>query len=195
MRDLEDRAIQQFLLFALASYLTPPKNKFKQDFDSVVELNGLAKITQLVNEWKNFSMVMRRLCLILHVILGGTTRFKKETEISVTVHDFEILSCFLLFPSTYFISLTMSGKTSFEQRIEKDPATSELNDQVEFADPPHLSAEDERKLWRKIDLRLLPILSIMYLLSYLDRGMHGTCFKTYILIYFKVTSEMRGCRD
>lgn len=36
--------------------------------------------------------------------------------------------------------------------------------------PPTLSTEEERKLWRKIDLRLMPILSLMYLLSFLDRG-------------------------
>ncbi|KAJ6521970.1 MFS general substrate transporter [Mycena vulgaris] len=39
--------------------------------------------------------------------------------------------------------------------------------------PPSLSAEEERKLWQKIDLRLMPILSLMYLLSFLDRGNIG----------------------
>ncbi|KAJ7770357.1 MFS general substrate transporter, partial [Mycena olivaceomarginata] len=32
-----------------------------------------------------------------------------------------------------------------------------------------LTAEEERKLWRKIDLRLMPILSLMYLASFIDR--------------------------
>ncbi|KAF8184699.1 MFS general substrate transporter [Pholiota molesta] len=36
--------------------------------------------------------------------------------------------------------------------------------------PPTLTEEQERKLWRKVDLRLMPILSLMYLLSFLDRG-------------------------
>ncbi|KAE9396024.1 MFS general substrate transporter [Gymnopus androsaceus JB14] len=36
--------------------------------------------------------------------------------------------------------------------------------------PPTLSKEDERKLWRKIDLRLMPILCLMYLMSFMDRG-------------------------
>ena len=35
--------------------------------------------------------------------------------------------------------------------------------------PPELSPEEERKLWLKIDLRLLPILGLMYLMSYMDR--------------------------
>ncbi|KAK0478870.1 MFS general substrate transporter [Armillaria novae-zelandiae] len=36
--------------------------------------------------------------------------------------------------------------------------------------PPVLTEEQEKKLWRKIDLRLMPILSLMYLFSFLDRG-------------------------
>lgn len=33
-----------------------------------------------------------------------------------------------------------------------------------------LSSEEERKLWQKIDIRLLPIISFMYLWSFMDRG-------------------------
>ncbi|KIL65350.1 hypothetical protein M378DRAFT_105323 [Amanita muscaria Koide BX008] len=36
--------------------------------------------------------------------------------------------------------------------------------------PPELTPEQERRLWRKIDIRLLPMLGLMYLMSYLDRG-------------------------
>ncbi|KAF9075372.1 MFS general substrate transporter [Rhodocollybia butyracea] len=39
--------------------------------------------------------------------------------------------------------------------------------------PPVLSEEEERKLWRKIDLRLMPILCLMYLMSFMDRGNIG----------------------
>lgn len=35
---------------------------------------------------------------------------------------------------------------------------------------PLLTPEQERKLWKKVDIRLMPILSLMYLLAYLDRG-------------------------
>ena len=38
--------------------------------------------------------------------------------------------------------------------------------------PPELSAEHQRRVWRKIDVRLLPILTLMYLCAYLDRGKH-----------------------
>ncbi|KAL5514524.1 hypothetical protein ACEPAG_1840 [Sanghuangporus baumii] len=36
--------------------------------------------------------------------------------------------------------------------------------------PPELSPEEVKRLYRKIDLRILPILSLMYLCSFLDRG-------------------------
>ncbi|TFY51077.1 hypothetical protein EVJ58_g10754 [Rhodofomes roseus] len=45
------------------------------------------------------------------------------------------------------------------------------------AGPPILTPEQERKLWRKVDLRILPILTIMYLCSFMDRGNIGTPFK------------------
>ncbi|KAF8303430.1 MFS general substrate transporter [Clavulina sp. PMI_390] len=41
------------------------------------------------------------------------------------------------------------------------------------ADVPTLTPEEVRRAYRKIDLRLLPILSLMYLLSFMDRGNIG----------------------
>ncbi|KAJ8596851.1 MFS general substrate transporter [Rhizopogon salebrosus TDB-379] len=38
---------------------------------------------------------------------------------------------------------------------------------------PQLTAEQEKKLWRKVDLRLMPILSLMYLVAFLDRANIG----------------------
>ena len=41
--------------------------------------------------------------------------------------------------------------------------------------PPQFTPEEEKRVYRKIDMRLLPILTIMYLASFLDRGMsHAT---------------------
>ncbi|KAI6041664.1 putative pantothenate transporter [Pisolithus marmoratus] len=37
----------------------------------------------------------------------------------------------------------------------------------------NLGPERERKLWRKIDVRLLPMISFMYLFSFMDRGNIG----------------------
>ena len=36
--------------------------------------------------------------------------------------------------------------------------------------PPILTEEAERRLYRKIDMRLMPILVLMYLMSSMDRG-------------------------
>lgn len=36
--------------------------------------------------------------------------------------------------------------------------------------PPQLTLKQEKKLYRKIDLWLMPILTLMYLFSFLDRG-------------------------
>ncbi len=35
---------------------------------------------------------------------------------------------------------------------------------------PTLTEAQQKKLWRKIDARLMPILCLMYLFSFLDRG-------------------------
>ncbi|KAG2067218.1 MFS general substrate transporter [Suillus decipiens] len=40
---------------------------------------------------------------------------------------------------------------------------------LDFKNVPVLTPEQEKKLWRKIDLRIMPILSLMYLLAFLDR--------------------------
>lgn len=36
--------------------------------------------------------------------------------------------------------------------------------------PPTLTPEEEAKVWRKIDVRLIPILALLYLFCFLDRG-------------------------
>lgn len=41
---------------------------------------------------------------------------------------------------------------------------------LDLKNVPVLTPEQEKKLWRKIDLRIMPILSLMYLLAFLDRG-------------------------
>ena len=40
--------------------------------------------------------------------------------------------------------------------------------------PPVLTAEEERRLWRKIDWHIVPIITIMYLCSFVDRSNIGT---------------------
>ncbi|KAJ7141373.1 MFS general substrate transporter [Mycena epipterygia] len=72
----------------------------------------------------------------------------------------------------------LATKESLEKGMEspsaeKSTGSSEHLDfggESSLPPPPTLTVEEERQLWRKIDLRLMPILSLMYLLSFLDRG-------------------------
>ncbi|KAF8994036.1 MFS general substrate transporter [Cyathus striatus] len=71
-------------------------------------------------------------------------------------------------------SVSSIEKDAKDSRIEH--ASPDNDSDVDFGGeshlppPPTLTAEQEKKLWRKIDLRLMPILTLMYLLSFLDRG-------------------------
>ncbi|KAJ6625730.1 major facilitator superfamily domain-containing protein [Mycena sp. CBHHK59/15] len=51
-----------------------------------------------------------------------------------------------------------------------DSGSYDFGGESSLPPPPTLTPEEERRLWRRIDLRLVPILSLMYLLSFLDRG-------------------------
>ncbi|KAG1728768.1 MFS general substrate transporter [Suillus lakei] len=62
-------------------------------------------------------------------------------------------------------SISSEHKQCDEERLE-DPI-------LDLKNVPVLTPEQEKKLWRKIDLRLMPILSLMYLLAFLDRGNIG----------------------
>ncbi|KXN86764.1 hypothetical protein AN958_09624 [Leucoagaricus sp. SymC.cos] len=70
---------------------------------------------------------------------------------------------------------TLPSEKQTDSRIETASSDSKF-DQINFGGesslppPPRLSEEEEGKLWRKIDRRLMPILAVMYLLSFLDRG-------------------------
>ncbi|EJD01969.1 MFS general substrate transporter [Fomitiporia mediterranea MF3/22] len=66
------------------------------------------------------------------------------------------------------------GSDSVQEKIlhntEKRPEGFVFGGDSTLPPPPDLTPEQEKKLYRKIDLRLMPILSIMYLCSFLDRG-------------------------
>lgn len=62
--------------------------------------------------------------------------------------------------------------------------------------PPTLTSEQEQALYRKIDLRLMPILSLMYLCSFLDRGTCAIVFTQLATnIYFKAILVSSQCID
>ncbi|KAI0672087.1 MFS general substrate transporter [Trametes maxima] len=62
-------------------------------------------------------------------------------------------------------------KVTIEIMNEVVAAESVVSDELPL--PPVLTAEEERRLWRKIDVRLIPIATILYLVSYVDRGNIG----------------------
>ncbi|KAK2464920.1 hypothetical protein APHAL10511_002996 [Amanita phalloides] len=55
--------------------------------------------------------------------------------------------------------------------VDSDPSRYSSGDESTTLPPiPELTPEQERRLWRKMDMRLLPILALMYLMAFLDRG-------------------------
>ncbi|PPR00405.1 hypothetical protein CVT26_009690 [Gymnopilus dilepis] len=60
-----------------------------------------------------------------------------------------------------------------EKRLSISTASVDFGGESSLPPPPTLTAEEERRLWRKVDMRLVPMLSLMYLLSYMDRGNIG----------------------
>ena len=58
--------------------------------------------------------------------------------------------------------------------MNDQPSPSGLESKSQDLPKVILTSEQERKLWQKIDVRLLPVISLMYLLSFMDRGGYFT---------------------
>ncbi|EIW53164.1 MFS general substrate transporter [Trametes versicolor FP-101664 SS1] len=76
----------------------------------------------------------------------------------------------------------------------EEKVTTEATDiaypvEQELSTPPTLTAEEERLLWRKIDLRLLPILIIMYLVASIDRSNIGNAKLQGLLTQLNLTGD------
>ena len=74
-------------------------------------------------------------------------------------------------------SLTTSLAMFLEKEKDSEKSPSDITSTVVnfggedgLPPPPHLSEAEEKKLWRKVDLKLLPVLALLYLLSFIDRG-------------------------
>lgn len=63
----------------------------------------------------------------------------------------------------------MLGKPS-EEKVEKTGYAEAVEVQSRQEPSVVLDAKAEKRLYRKMDLRLLPILSLLYLVAFLDRG-------------------------
>ncbi|KAF8507520.1 MFS general substrate transporter [Hysterangium stoloniferum] len=64
-----------------------------------------------------------------------------------------------------------STNSQLEPSVAPKGAELDFGGDSTLPPPPELTAEEEHRLYRKLDLRLMPILSLMYLLSFMDRGM------------------------
>ncbi|KAI0634516.1 MFS general substrate transporter [Trametes polyzona] len=99
------------------------------------------------------------------------------------------------------MSVTMQGRptrtSSFEKEIvetaeEEVPADSNRLAAVYGPDGvqlPPLTKAEERRLWRKVDLRLLPILITMYLVGAIDRGNIGNAKLQGLLTELNLTGN------
>ncbi|GJE93045.1 MFS general substrate transporter [Phanerochaete sordida] len=59
------------------------------------------------------------------------------------------------------------------KKTSAETSLPDLSEEGQLPPPPTLSAAEEKALYRKVDLRLMPILTLMYLCSFLDRGNIG----------------------
>ncbi|KAG6810176.1 hypothetical protein H0H92_013014 [Tricholoma furcatifolium] len=57
--------------------------------------------------------------------------------------------------------------------IARDSSVVDFGENATLPVPPVLNKEEEERLYRKIDMRLIPILALLYLLSFIDRGNIG----------------------
>lgn len=65
------------------------------------------------------------------------------------------------------ISRTMALEEKTESKLEQPGASTNSDSDIEFVES---GTVNEKSLLRKLDLRLLPAVSILYLLSFLDRS-------------------------
>ena len=63
---------------------------------------------------------------------------------------------------------------------EKSKAAVEVMMEDRDPAPPVLSEEEERRLWRKIDWHIMPIVTVMYLCSFVDRSNIGACARCWL---------------
>jgi len=78
---------------------------------------------------------------------------------------------FPLLPArTMVASPTIEKDQISETQLEKATDDYDFGGESQLPPPPILTEAEERQLYKKIDLRLMPILCVMYLMSFLDRG-------------------------
>ena len=85
------------------------------------------------------------------------------------------------------MSHSLTPESKLQRQGEKQPEEARLEDALQASSSrsitycrddkpsPHpiLTAQEEKRLWRKVDCRFLPIVILLYLCSFLDRSNIG----------------------
>ena len=71
-----------------------------------------------------------------------------------------------LFPLCALMSLSPHTQKDSASIEDKDPASVSEDNSPDFIDP-FLNIGEQRRLWRGLDLRILPLVSLLYLLSFM----------------------------
>ena len=82
--------------------------------------------------------------------------------------------CGLGLPSPSLFSLysfvSMASKEGIPSMTYTEHLSKSESDHVDSLTPPTLTPEEEARAWRKVDIRLIPIVALLYLFSFMDRG-------------------------
>lgn len=75
-----------------------------------------------------------------------------------------------------------SGKHGTDTSTPKDDVQCDVEPAEDPACSMNLTAMEEKRIWRRIDLRIIPIITVIYLLSFMDRGMYSQQNALYAFI-------------
>lgn len=98
-------------------------------------------------------------------------------------------------PAAMNSEIDYSGQTTPDKidktRLGSEPSVPEKIEQVEHAGSSiAVDAETEKRLLRKLDIRIIPMICWIYLMNFMDRGMFGKREPQLVLI---TCSQHREC--
>ncbi|KAJ3006071.1 hypothetical protein NUW54_g4072 [Trametes sanguinea] len=81
------------------------------------------------------------------------------------------------------------GSIEILEEVIPEPSVETYDGRDELPPPPTLTEAEERRIWRKIDVRLLPMLTVMYLVASLDRSNIGNAKLEGLLTQLNLTGN------
>ncbi|KAI9068188.1 MFS general substrate transporter [Trametes sanguinea] len=81
------------------------------------------------------------------------------------------------------------GSIEILEEVIPEPSVQAYDGRDELPPPPPLTEAEERRIWRKIDVRLLPMLTVMYLVASLDRSNIGNAKLEGLLTQLNLTGN------